>query len=190
MLQEFRGHLAQAGVAGDVEFHRCTSQNLAANWDRPIRVLWIDGDHSAAAVRRDLEMYLPHVEKGGIVAFHDVLHWQPGPLQWFAEAVLVEASFGAAGLCGSIGWAQVGTAATGAEQRQKPRLRRRLRVLQRAMAFSRRWPWLGRRCWKLLRLCTPHGAVRPERFARLAAAGRVAESADGAPVAESRAVGP
>ena len=39
-----------------------------------IDFLFIDGDHSYRAVKRDFELYSPLVRKGGIVAFHDILH--------------------------------------------------------------------------------------------------------------------
>lgn len=42
----------------------------------PLDLLFIDGDHSAEGVARDLEMYEPLVRPGGVVAFHDI---QPHP---------------------------------------------------------------------------------------------------------------
>lgn len=35
-------------------------------------VLFIDGDHHELAVRRDMEIYLPFVKRGGVIAFHDI----------------------------------------------------------------------------------------------------------------------
>lgn len=35
-------------------------------------VLFLDGDHSAAGVARDYEMYSPLVRPGGVIAFHDI----------------------------------------------------------------------------------------------------------------------
>src|SRR3954447_1859565 len=42
----------------------------------PLDLLFIDGDHSAAGVRRDFELYAPLVRDGGLIAFHDIV---PGP---------------------------------------------------------------------------------------------------------------
>jgi predicted O-methyltransferase YrrM len=39
----------------------------------PLDLLFVDGDHSLAGVRRDHETYGPLVRSGGIVAFHDIL---------------------------------------------------------------------------------------------------------------------
>ncbi len=46
--------------------------------DRMIDVLFIDGDHSYAGVRKDFEMYSPLVREGGIIAFHDTVEHDPG----------------------------------------------------------------------------------------------------------------
>lgn len=40
----------------------------------PIDMLFIDGDHSYEGVRADVEMYVPLVRLGGIVALHDICH--------------------------------------------------------------------------------------------------------------------
>jgi predicted O-methyltransferase YrrM len=39
--------------------------------------LFIDGDHSYEGVKKDFEMYLPLVRKGGIIAFHDIVKHPP-----------------------------------------------------------------------------------------------------------------
>jgi predicted O-methyltransferase YrrM len=41
-------------------------------------LLFIDGDHTYAGVKRDFEMYSPLVAKGGVVAFHDIVEHPPG----------------------------------------------------------------------------------------------------------------
>lgn len=40
---------------------------------QPIDLLFIDGDHSYEAVKRDFELYSPLVRPGGLVGFHDVV---------------------------------------------------------------------------------------------------------------------
>ena len=47
--------------------------NVSARSPRPaVDFLFLDGDHSYDAVRRDFELYEPLVTPGGLVAFHDV----------------------------------------------------------------------------------------------------------------------
>ena len=102
----FQESLAKTGVADRVTVHRAFSSDLAKTWDRPLRLLWIDGDHSVSGATEDFENFSKHVVPGGIVAFHDVMHFHPGPSQVFATRVLLSDEWGACGICGSIGWAQ------------------------------------------------------------------------------------
>jgi predicted O-methyltransferase YrrM len=41
--------------------------------NRPLDLLFIDGDHSFEGVRRDYELYEPLVRSGGLIAFHDIV---------------------------------------------------------------------------------------------------------------------
>jgi predicted O-methyltransferase YrrM len=41
--------------------------------ERPVDVLFIDGDHTYDGVKSDYEMYSPLVRPGGLIAFHDIL---------------------------------------------------------------------------------------------------------------------
>jgi predicted O-methyltransferase YrrM len=41
--------------------------------DRPIDLLFIDGDHRYEGVKADFEMYSPLVRPGGSIAFHDIM---------------------------------------------------------------------------------------------------------------------
>ena len=44
---------------------------------RPVDLLFIDGDHSAAGVAADYEMYSPLVRPGGFIGFHDIVPGRP-----------------------------------------------------------------------------------------------------------------
>lgn len=61
------------------------SQDLYTIWSReqPIKLAFVDGDHSAAGVRADAENWSLVVSIGGIIAFHDCLHF--GPVEVIAE---------------------------------------------------------------------------------------------------------
>jgi predicted O-methyltransferase YrrM len=71
-LNEFLDNLARSGLADVVEPMVMTSEEAAARIAGPIELLFIDGDHSYEAVRRDAELWLPRVMDGGTVMFHDV----------------------------------------------------------------------------------------------------------------------
>ena len=72
-------NLLLAGVAEDVWLLHAPSSQVAAGWREPIALLWIDGDHSYEAVRRDVEAWTPFVVAGGTVAFHDARDPSLGP---------------------------------------------------------------------------------------------------------------
>jgi len=71
-LDEFLGNLARNGLADVVEPLVMTSEAAAAHIGGPVELLFIDGDHSYEAVRRDAELWLPRLIEGGTVMFHDV----------------------------------------------------------------------------------------------------------------------
>jgi predicted O-methyltransferase YrrM len=69
--REFFRNLLAAGVVEQVRLINLTSQVVAPGWRRPIGLLWVDGDHSYEAVRRDLGSWEPHLAEGAVIAFHD-----------------------------------------------------------------------------------------------------------------------
>lgn len=50
-----------------------TRDAVGASLGGPLDFLFIDGDHSAAGVRRDYELFAPLVRPGGLIAFHDIV---------------------------------------------------------------------------------------------------------------------
>jgi len=83
----FTENLEGAGLFDQVTPIVATSLKAAADWDkRPIRLLFIDGDHSYEAVKADLEAWLPFVAAGGYVVFDDVIDAFPGVQRLVAEA--------------------------------------------------------------------------------------------------------
>ena len=104
------------GVRDVVEFHQLRSEELALTWDRPLRFLWIDGDHTYKGTKTDFDNFAQHLRPGSVVALHDVLHPAEGPARVFCEQILLSSAFGPRGLCGSIGWAQF----VGAGQQSEP----------------------------------------------------------------------
>ena len=56
---------------------RGRSDIVGRDFNHPISLLFLDGDHSYRAVRLDLQVWLPKVVPGGIVILHDV-GWAEG----------------------------------------------------------------------------------------------------------------
>jgi predicted O-methyltransferase YrrM len=103
---DFLESLRVTGVSTYVEVHRAQSKTISATWTRPIRLLWIDGDHSYNGTKDDFQGFVPSLVPFGIVALHDALNVFPGPIRVFVERALRSDKFGPSGFVHSIAWAQ------------------------------------------------------------------------------------
>ncbi len=83
---EFRKNIEEAGVSGHVIPLVKTSEEAAQGWDKPVKLLWIDGDHRYEYVKRDFLLWEPHVIEGGIVAMHDTIR-KKGPKRVLWESI-------------------------------------------------------------------------------------------------------
>jgi MMP 1-O-methyltransferase len=170
-FDDFQNSLRIAGVENAVEVHRTFSGDLARTWTRPIRLLWIDGDHSYAGARADLDLYQPFLVEGAIVALHDALHPFDGPIRVMVEHILTSENFGPVGFCGSIAWAQYRPKTGGSTfyRRMRESLARRA---SRLIPFVRDAKPLGRvrfLLWKLARAGVPHDPVDPVAWTAMVA---------------------
>lgn len=169
--EDLYSNLDRAGVRHLVEFHEMTSQKLAPTWDRPIRVLWIDGDHSFEGATSDFELFWQHVVPGGVIAFHDVMHCAP-VTKVFADRVLRSDVFDRAGVVGSIGWAR--RRPEGEPDRFGADRQRLADGLDRhRKAKEKGTNPVGKRIAKLQRWRVPHGAMTAEAYKALIGADRV-----------------
>ncbi len=75
-LRLFKENIKAQGLDGHVEAIVATSEEASAMWDRPIRLLFIDGDHSYEASKMDYARWSPFVAPGGMIAFHDINQWE------------------------------------------------------------------------------------------------------------------
>lgn len=70
--EEFLANIRRGGLLDQVRPVAASSEDAEQGWrNRPIRLLFIDADHTYAGVKRDFELWSRHVPVGGIVAFHD-----------------------------------------------------------------------------------------------------------------------
>lgn len=67
----FRQHCRAAGVEHLIEPRVANSLDVAADWSRPVDLLYVDGWHSYDAVIADGEAWLTHLAPGGVVVFDD-----------------------------------------------------------------------------------------------------------------------
>lgn len=162
---DFFGNLERAGVRHLVEFHEKLSHELAAEWSQPIRLLWIDGDHTFQGVTADFELFSPFLIPGGVIAFHDVMHCS-GVTRVFADRVLRSGLFGCAGIVGSIGWAQC-RESTERDPHASDRLRLALQLERHARAARRGESRINKTIAKLLRSRVPRGECTAREYCTL-----------------------
>ena len=89
---EFRATIKQAGVDSRVEPLIMTSEQAARGWNKPIRLLWIDGDHRYEPAKLDFTLWEPHLVEGGILAMHDTIR-KKGPKRVLWEYVFRSTRF-------------------------------------------------------------------------------------------------
>lgn len=122
-----RANLERAGVDDQVEIVVDTSERVAASWSRPVSLLWIDGDHDYEGVKRDIELWEPHLLPGAAIALHDTFVI-PGPERAVRELLVTSGRYT------SFVHAETTTAARRCE-RLAPRagLARRVALLRRSL---------------------------------------------------------
>lgn len=169
--EDLYSNLDRAGVRHLVEFHEMTSQKLAPSWERPIRVLWIDGDHSFEGATSDFELFAPHLRPGGVIAFHDVMHCA-AVTDVFADRVLRSDEFDRAGVVGSIGWARKRPEGE-ADLCRRDRERLADGLNRHARAKEKGTNPVGKRIAKVQRWRVPHGAMTAARYRALIGADKV-----------------
>ena len=165
-LNDLQINIRRHNIGQQVEFHCAFSSELAKTWSRPIRLLWIDGDHTYEGTKQDFDLFAPHLADGAIVAMHDVLHEFEGGVRVFMEDILLSPYFGSVGFCGSIGWSQFHADVSDSWRcrDQKLRLYRRLSRLIPYVSLRTGLKGWEKKIYKLHRARVPHGAVNPIKW--------------------------
>ncbi len=165
--EDFQRNIDAAGVSAHVESHAAYSKDMAQSWKRPIRVLWIDGDHSYEGAKSDLDGFLPHLVPEGVVAYHDALNNFPGPIRVFVEDVLGSDRFGPAGFVQSIAWAQFRPEDGAAFRETRSLLARRASRLIPFVQGGHELLGMEKRRYKFNRFLVPHSAIDAREWASI-----------------------
>ncbi len=72
------------------------SEEAIKQWNRPISLLFIDGDHGYENVRKDFLLWEPYIVTGGVIVFHD--RFAEGPCRVITRYVLKSSSFSEVGV--------------------------------------------------------------------------------------------
>jgi MMP 1-O-methyltransferase len=89
---EFLANIKKSGVENQVVPMIMTSEAAVKGWDKPVRLLWIDGDHRYEPAKLDFTLWEPHVVEGGIIAMHDTIR-KKGPKRVLWENVFGSGRF-------------------------------------------------------------------------------------------------
>jgi len=77
-FKKFKDNLKKREVLNFVSPMKMTSKTASKKFNKPIRFLFVDGDHKYEAVKMDIDLWSPKVVNGGIIAIHDSVNWD-GP---------------------------------------------------------------------------------------------------------------
>lgn len=77
-LEKFRENIKMADINDVVIPMVKTSEDAVKGWDKPVELLWIDGDHRYHMVKLDFKLWFSHLIEGGLIVFHDTVLWR-GP---------------------------------------------------------------------------------------------------------------
>ena len=103
---DFAANAEESGLAHRIDARTGYSHDLVGAVAGPIGLLWIDGDHSYAAAKRDFDDWFPRLAVGGWVAFHDTVNLWYGPTRLVRELLLHRADLASIGVIGSITFAR------------------------------------------------------------------------------------
>jgi MMP 1-O-methyltransferase len=165
--QDFLDSIHTAGVSAHVESHAAYSKEVAISWNRPIRVLWIDGDHSYEGAKNDLDGFFPHLVPQSVLAYHDALNNFPGPIRVFVEDVLHSDRFGPAGFVQSIAWAQFRPEDGASFRETRSSLARRASRLIPFVQSGNELSGMAKRRYKFNRFLVPHSAIDAGKWASI-----------------------
>jgi Methyltransferase domain len=164
--EDFLSSLRTRDVESHVEVHRAFSDDVSRTWDRQIRFLWIDGDHSYEGAKADFDGFIPFVAPMGVVALHDALNNFPGPVRVFVEEMLRTERFGPAGFVQSIAWAQLRPDDSARFASRRKHLERRAARLIPLVQESELQGWKKIR-YKLTRSRVPRSPISATQLAAL-----------------------
>lgn len=89
---EFLANIKRFAVDDRVIPMIMSSEEAARGWNKPIRLLWIDGDHRYEPTKLDFSLWEPFLVEGGILAMHDTIR-KKGPKRVLWEKVFRSGRF-------------------------------------------------------------------------------------------------
>ena len=104
-FEEFQESIEKAKVTDIVIPLVKTSKEAAENFEEPVELIFIDGDHEYEFVKLDFDLWFPKLVDHGIIAFHDTVVW-PGPKKVVNDFLFKSKNFKNCGSVDSITFAE------------------------------------------------------------------------------------
>lgn len=76
MFQNFSKNIKKFGLDHIVKAIKANSLQAAKNFEKPIRLLFIDASHDYGSVKKDFLAWFPRVANDGLVVFHDATYFE------------------------------------------------------------------------------------------------------------------
>ncbi len=130
----FRSNIKKAGLDNYIVPIVKTSTEASKDWNRPIRLLFIDGAHDYENVKNDFLLWEKHLVSGGIVAFHDCycIFW-PDVGKVVNEYIFNSDNFSVIGCVNTIIYARKVEKLSPIEKSEKEELKKRLLWREKAV---------------------------------------------------------
>jgi len=103
-FEEFKMNLKKFECDDYVNIFVDTSENVVKNWNKPVRLVFIDGAHEYEFVKKDFLLWKPFLVDGGIIGLHD--SDEEGPKKIIEEYILNSNKFKILPKCGNIFFAK------------------------------------------------------------------------------------
>lgn len=112
-FKEFRENIKNADVDDIIIPIVKTSEEAVKDWNTPIEILFIDGNHEYEFVEKDFLLWSPHLIENGVIAIHDTtscikakLTGYPGPKKVAEKFIFGSRNFKDVGLSDTITYAR------------------------------------------------------------------------------------
>lgn len=79
--------MLRTGCCRAVRLVNLSTERVVGAWEKPVALLWIDGDHTYEGVRRDFDCWAPHLTATAQVAFDDATNPKLGPHRLIRELI-------------------------------------------------------------------------------------------------------
>lgn len=73
-FEEFKINIKKAKIDDLVIPKVATSEDVAKKWNKPVELLWIDGSHVYEDVKKDFDLWFPHLIEGGYIVMDDTIN--------------------------------------------------------------------------------------------------------------------